>query len=275
MAKLADKRVLITGGAKGIGAAAAAGMLSGGARVMIADVDIEEATKLAASLGEGAAACALDVRDAAAWEAGVEATVERFGGLDVLVNNAGFGGGHIETLETMEPDLIRQIVDVNLIGTIFGHRAAAPAIRAAGGGSIINVSSTTGALTMNGFAVYAATKAAINSLTKTAALELGPDIRVNAVLPGSVHTDMSNLMGMDYETFSSTLGGMPLKRAARAEEIAAPIIFFASDEGRHCTGAELLIDAGQATGIYFQMLPGHPDTPFRKLTKAGPDKFKD
>ncbi|MEL7479963.1 MAG: SDR family oxidoreductase [Pseudomonadota bacterium] len=275
MAKLADKRVLITGGAKGIGAAAAAGMLGEGARVMIADVDIEEATKLAASLGEGAAACTLDVRDADAWEAGVEATVERFGGLDVLVNNAGFGGGHIETLETMEPDLIRQIVDVNLIGTIFGHRAAAPAIRAAGGGSIINVSSTTGALTMNGFAVYAATKAAINSLTKTAALELGPDIRVNAVLPGSVHTDMSNLMGMDYETFSSTLGGMPLKRAARAEEIAAPIIFFASEEGRHCTGAELLIDAGQATGIYFQMLPGHPDTPFHKLTKAGPDKFKD
>jgi len=141
--------------------------------------------------------------------------------------------------------------------------------------SIVNVSSNTGVLTMNGYSVYAATKAALISLTKTAAMELGPNIRVNAVLPGSVHTDMSNLMGMDYETFSSALGGMPLKRAAKAAEIAEPIIFFASDSAKHCTGAELLIDAGQSTGIYFQMLPGHPDTPFQKLTRAGgPEKMK-
>ncbi len=275
MARLEGKRALVTGAANGIGAAVAEAMTGEGASVLIADIDADGARALAARLGARAAATGLDVRDPSAWAKAVGLAVDRFGGLDILVNNAGFGGGHIETLETIEPELVRQIIEVNLMGTIFGHQAAVPSLRASGAGSIVNVSSTTGALTMNGYAVYAATKAAINSLTKTAALELGPHIRVNAVLPGSVHTDMSNLMNWDYETFSSTLSGMPLKRAARASEIAAPVLFFASDESRHCTGAELLIDAGQATGLYFQMLPGHPDTPYRKLTKAGPEKFKD
>lgn len=275
MARLDGKRVLITGGARGIGAATAEAMIGEGARVMIADIDLEVASMLAETLGENAAAVGLDVREMGQWSASVTATVAAFGGLDTLVNNAGFGGGHIETLETLDYETIRQIVDVNFIGAVLGHQAVVPAMRETGGlCSIVNVSSNTGVLTMNGYSVYAATKAALISLTKTAAMELGPNIRVNTVLPGSVHTDMSNLMNMDYDTFSSALGGMPLKRAARAAEIAEPIIFFASDGARHCTGAELLIDAGQSTGIYFQMLPGHPDTPFHKLTKAGPEKMK-
>ena len=274
MARLDGKRALVTGGAAGIGAATAEAMIGEGASVMIADINLEAAETLAETLGDKARAVALDVREPDQWSAAVTATTEAFGGLDVLVNNAGFGGDHIETLETLDYATMRQIVDVNFIGAVLGHQAVVPAMREAGAGSIVNVASNTGVLTMNGYSVYAATKAALISLTKTAAMELGPNIRVNTVLPGSVHTEMSNLMNMDYETFSSALGGMPLKRAAKASEIAEPIIFFASDATRHCTGAELLIDAGQSTGIYFQMLPGHPDTPFRKLTKAGPDKMK-
>jgi len=275
MGRLDGKRVLITGGARGIGAATAEAMVAEGARVMVADIDGDAAAELAGTLGEAARSVVLDVREMAHWQDAVAASVAAFGGLDTLVNNAGFGGGHIETLETLDYETIRQIVDVNFIGAVLGHQAVVPAMRETGGGcSIVNVASNTGVLTMNGYSVYAATKAALISLTKTAAMELGPNIRVNTVLPGSVHTDMSNLMNMDYETFSSALGGMPLKRAAKAAEIAEPIIFFASDAARHCTGAELLIDAGQSTGIYFQMLPGHPDTPFHKLTKAGPEKMK-
>lgn len=275
MGRLDGKKVLITGGARGIGAATAQAMIAEGAKVMIADIDADEAGALAVQLGENAASVGLDVREQGQWADAVAATLNAFGGLDTLVNNAGFGGGHIETLETLDYETIRQIVDVNFIGAVLGHQAVVPAMRASGAPcSIVNVSSNTGVLTMNGYSVYAATKAALISLTKTAAMELGPHIRVNAVLPGSVHTDMSNLMNMDYETFSSVLGGMPLKRAAKAAEIAEPIIFFASSAARHCTGAELLIDAGQSTGIYFQMLPGHPDTPYHKLTKAGPEKMK-
>lgn len=274
MARLDGKRALVTGGAAGIGAATAKAMLAEGALVMIADINLEGARELAEKLGPNAAATVLDVREPDQWTNAVDATVKAFGGLDILVNNAGFGGDHIETLETLDYETIRKIVDVNFIGAILGHQAVVPAMREAGAGAIVNVASNTGVLTMNGYSVYAATKAALISLTKTAAMELGPHIRVNAVLPGSVHTEMSNLMNMDYDTFSSALGGMPLKRAAKAAEIAEPIIFFASDAARHCTGAELLIDAGQSTGIYFQMLPGHPDTPFHKLTKAGPDKMK-
>lgn len=275
MGRLEGKRVLVTGGARGIGAATAQAMIAEGAQVMIADIDESEAAKLGVKLGANSASAGLDVRNPVHWSDVVSLTVSTFGGLDTLVNNAGFGGGHIETLETLDYETIRQIVDVNFIGAVLGHQAVIPAMRKTGAGcSIINVASNTGILTMNGYSVYAATKAALISLTKTAAMELGPNIRVNAVLPGSVHTDMSNLMNMSYETFSSALGGMPLKRAAKAAEIAEPIIFFASDAARHCTGAELLIDAGQSTGIYFQMLPGHPDTPFHKLTKAGPEKMK-
>ncbi len=274
MARLEGKIVLITGAARGIGAATAKAMQAEGAQIMITDIDQPAAKALADSLGPHVASTALDVRDPASWAMAVEATKARFGGLHVLVNNAGYGGGHIESLETLDQETARQIIDINFLGAVWGHQAVIPLMRASGGGSIVNIASNTGVLTMNGYSVYAATKAALISLTKTAAMELGPDIRVNAVLPGSVHTDMSNLMNMDYETFSSALGGMPLKRAAKPEEIAEPIIFFASDAARHCTGAELLIDAGQSTGIYFQMLPGHPDTPFHKLTQAGPEKMK-
>ena len=275
MKRLDGKRVLVTGGANGIGAAIAEAAMAEGAAVMITDIDGTAAKSLSDRLGEAAASCPHDVREPDQWATAVTACVETFGGLDVLVNNAGFGGGHLEALETLDYETMRRIVDINLIGAALGHQAVIPAMRASGSGSIVNIGSNTGVLTMNGLSLYAATKAALLSLTKTAAMELGPDIRVNAVLPGSIHTDMSNLMNMDYETFSSTLGGMPLKRAAKAAEVAEPVIFFASDASRHCTGAELLIDAGQATGIYFQMLPGHPDAAFHKLTKAGPDKFKE
>lgn len=275
MGRVEGKRMLVTGAANGIGAAIARAAIAEGAFVMLTDIDEDGVVALAASLGAKAAATCLDVRHKDAWDDAVQLTVSRFGGLDVLINNAGFGGGHLEALETIDAETMRKIVNINFLGTVFGHQAVIAPMRASGRGAIVNVSSTTGRVTMNGVAIYAATKAAINSLTKTAALELGPDIRVNAVLPGSVHTDMGNVMNLDYESFSSALTGMPLRRAATAEEMIAPVLFFASDDSRHCTGAELLIDAGQAAGLYFNMLPGHPDAAFHKLTKAGPEKFKD
>ena len=189
MSRLDGKKVLITGGARGIGAATAQAMVAEGAQVMIADIDTDEAAKMAAELGASAASVGLDVREMGQWADAVTATVDAFGGMTTLVNNAGFGGGHIETLETLDYETLRQIVDVNFIGAVLGHQAVVPAMRDSGAPcSIVNVSSNTGVLTMNGYSVYAATKAALISLTKTAAMELGPNIRVNTVLPGSVHT---------------------------------------------------------------------------------------
>ncbi len=275
MARLDGKRALVTGGARGIGAATAKRFIEEGARVLITDVLEEDGPATAADLGDAARFQIHDVRQPDQWRTAVQACEDAFGGLDILVNNAGFGGGHFETLETIDPETIRKIVDINLIGVIYGHQAAIPAMRRAGRGSIINISSNTAIHGMNSLSVYGASKWAVRGLTKVAARELGPEIRVNSVHPGGADTPMSNFMGMEHSAFSSTMTGMPLQRGCEAREIADAVLYFASDESRHATGSELLIDGGQATGLYFQALPGHPQTPYRKLTSAGPDKFKD
>jgi 3alpha(or 20beta)-hydroxysteroid dehydrogenase len=135
----------------------------------------------------------------------------------------------------------------------------------AGSGSIINISSSVALSTMNSLPIYAATKWAILGLTKTAALELGhKGIRVNSIHPGGVDTLMGNVMQVSREEYSKQMVKAPLQRASDPSEIASGILFFASDEGSYCTGAELAIDGGLTAGLLYEGLPGHPNTDIKK-----------
>lgn len=257
MTELANKVALVTGGARGIGEATVRLLHSRGARVLFTDVLDAEGTAVAGDLGDRAIFLKHDVTDANQWAEAVSIAESTFGKLDVLVNNAGVGGVHFEKMETISLEVVRPMLDINIIGTLLGMQAAIPAMRRAGDGSIINISSAQGMLSANGLSVYSATKWAIRGLTKSAALELGPKIRVNSIHPGGANTKMGNVMGVSLEEYSKGMTNTPLRRACDPVEIAEGIVFFASDHSRFCTGAELAVDGGLTAGIYYDGLPGH------------------
>ncbi len=238
--RLGGRVALITGGAAGMGASHARAVVAAGGRVTIADVNAEQGEALAAELGaERAQFVRLDVTDEDQWADAVEATVTRFGGLDVLVNNAGIlDFGPLATFPTQRWE---RVLRVNLTGAFLGMKAAAGALTASGTGSIINVSSVAGRKGIAGVSAYVASKHALIGLTKTAALELaGAGIRVNAVLPGNIATDM--LGGLDE--FPS----VPMHRPARPEEVSTLVVFLASEESSFITGADYLVDGGEIAG---------------------------
>lgn len=227
---------------------------------------MQEGQATASSLGESARFVEHDVRDEDQWKRVVDICKKEFGSVDILVNNAGFGDVHFEVLETVPMDIIRKTIDINLIGTILGMQSVIPTMIDAGGGSIINISSSVAINTMNSLPIYAATKWAVLGLTKTAALELGPKgIRVNSIHPGGVDTLMGNVLQVSREEYSKQMVKTPLQRASDPSEIASGILFFASDEGRYCSGAELAIDGGLTAGLYFEGLPGHPTTDIKRF----------
>ncbi|GAA2343114.1 glucose 1-dehydrogenase [Saccharopolyspora halophila] len=251
MGRLAGKVALITGAARGQGAAIARGFVAEGASVVIADVREELGKRTADELGDAAIFQRLDVSDETDWAAAVVATTQQFGKLDVLVNNAGVLT--FSALEDMELAEYERIVRVNQFGTFLGMRAAVPELDAAGGGSIVNFSSVEGLGGMPNLVAYTASKFAIRGMTKAAATELGRrGIRVNSVHPGMVDTGMIRDFTGDGDI--SPIGEMvPLGRPGEPEDVVGLVVFLASDESGYCTGAEFVADGGcTATHAFYR-----------------------
>ena len=249
-ARLAGKVALVTGAAQGIGEAIARKFAEHGAKVVVGDIQAERGEALARELGEGAVFQHLDVRALEAWEAAVAVTLERFGRLDVLVNNAGSGtGGGIEA-ETLAEH--RRVLDLNVTGVWAGMRSVVAAMTAQGAGSIINISSIDGLVGIAGLPTYVASKFAVPGMTRSLALELGErGIRVNSVHPGITETPLVKASPPgSAERLRRAVARQPIARMGRPEEIANAALFFASDESSYCTGASLVVDGGHLAGPY-------------------------
>ncbi|MFD3323804.1 SDR family NAD(P)-dependent oxidoreductase [Streptomyces sp. NPDC058701] len=238
MITLDGKVVVITGAGRGQGAAEALLCAEGGARVVVTDVREEEGREVAAGLGGQGLFVRHDVADAASWAGVVQAAVEAFGTVSALVNNAAlWRTAHVErqTAEDFEA-----LLRVNLLGPFLGIQAVAPVLRAAGGGSIVNISSTAGLVGIPGHAAYGSTKFALRGLTRSAALDLARDrIRVNSVHPGAIDTPMvaGSVEGRDWSH-------VPLGRMGRPEEVGELVRFLCSDASSYLTGAEFTVDGG-------------------------------
>jgi 3alpha(or 20beta)-hydroxysteroid dehydrogenase len=248
---LSGKRALVTGAARGIGEAIARRYVAEGATVLLVDVLDDLGTAVASSLGPAATYRHLDVGSPADWAAAAAEVPAVLGGLDVLVNNAAIL--KVGPLLDIPPADYLELVRVNQLGVLLGIQAAVPLLRAAGGGSIVNVASVDGMKGMAGAGAYGSTKWAVRGLTKSAALELGRDrIRVNVINPGGVETAMTapaNLEGMDVAARDRVLATWALGRMSQPDELGALAVFLASDDSAFCTGADFTIDGGQTAGM--------------------------
>lgn len=238
--RFAGRKVIVTGGASGIGAACCRLFAAEGAAVTVLDRDQAGAEAVAGEVG-GRAAVA-DVRDSAAVDQAIQAAAEAMGGLTDLVNNAGVGMA--KPLLQYTDKEFALLVGVNLTGTFNGIRAAAPIIQAAGGGSIVNNASLTGLRPTRGEGPYSAAKAGVLNLTQSAALELAPAVRVNAVAPGMIRTPLTEIVAGTDEWRTAAEAGTPLGRIGRAEEVAEVIAFLSSDAASYVTGQTIVIDGG-------------------------------
>ncbi|MDH3685848.1 MAG: SDR family oxidoreductase [Myxococcales bacterium] len=263
MGRLNGNVAIVTGAARGTGEATARRFVEEGARVVVADVDVAGGEAVAKELGDAARFERLDVGAEDEWARVVGATVERWGALDVLVNNAALL--HLAALEDTTPEDFERLVRVNQIGPFLGIRAATEPMRAAGGGSIVNVSSVDGRAGKNGVVAYASTKWALRGITRVAALELGRfGIRVNAVCPEAGSIDMIRPYlpeGLDFERImASQQPVLATQRgrttAERIGDVAAMVLFLASDESASCTGSDFTVDGGNTAGKIVKGAPG-------------------
>lgn len=257
MARLADKVAIITGAAQGMGAATARLFAAEGARVVLCDVIEDKGQETAKEIGESAVFEKLDVRSEADWERVVAATVERFGKLDILINNAAIV--HFSPIEAMPAEDIERVLAINVMGTMLGAKYAAREMTRAGRGVIVNISSVDGLRGCNGLSAYTASKWAVRGLSKSLAYELGPrGIRVCTVHPGGVNTQMGNPTGLTGDAVNVGYERVPLQRIGEPEEIARASLFIASDDASYISGAELAVDGGWSAGYYQTFLPGAP-----------------
>ncbi|MDD7967166.1 SDR family NAD(P)-dependent oxidoreductase [Actinomycetospora lemnae] len=256
--ELAGRRVLITGGARGLGAGMGAAMAAAGASVVLGDVLKDVGEQTAAGI-PGARFVPLDVTDDAQWEAAVAQTVAELGGLDVVVNNAGLEVTSL--LVDTEPDDIRRMLEVNLLGTMLGIKHAFRAMRPGGaagqGGAVINIASVAATIAFPAIAGYSATKSGVDRLTRVAAMEsgkLGYGVRVNCLYPGLVPTDMGVKLAVEtsglglFESPDAAVAAVveltPSGRLAEVSDIADAAVFLASDAARFVNGVGLPVDGG-------------------------------
>ena len=240
MTELDGRVALVSGGARGLGAAYVRALHESGASVVVGDLLDDEGAALADELGERVRFVHLDVTSEEDWAAAVEVAVA-LGGVDVLVNNAGIANaGRIERYGREKWDAV---IAVNLTGTYLGVRAVVPVMKAAGTGSIVNISSVEGMRGDAGLHGYVASKFGVRGLTKSLAVELGADgIRVNSVHPGFVLTPMT-------ERLDVTLQRIPLGRPAVPDDVVGAVLFLASADSAYVTGTELVVDGGMIAGV--------------------------
>ena len=254
MKRLEGKVAIVTGGARGLGAATVRLMAEQGARVVFGDVLRDEGEALAAEIGEAVSFLPMDVTERSDWDAAI-ARAEAFGPLNVLVNNAAVV--HMAALtETTDEDYLR-VFKINQFGTFLGIRSVVEPMKAAGSGSIINVSSIDGLHSAAGLSAYSSTKWAVRGLTKNAAIELGQyGIRVNSVHPGGMYTEMGGAGRMSIEELNQhTYSRFPIPRVGQPEEVAQVVLFLATDEASYSTGSEFVADGGWFTGMRNPNMP--------------------
>jgi 3alpha(or 20beta)-hydroxysteroid dehydrogenase len=243
--RLMGKIALVSGGARGMGASHVRSLVDEGARVVLGDILDAEGELVAKELGDSAKYVHLDVTEPDDWARAVATVTNEYGGIDILVNNAGIlNVGLIEDYELSE---WQRILDINLTGVYLGIRAVVTPMKAAGRGSIINISSIEGMAGTMACHGYTASKWAVRGLTKSTALELGPSgIRVNSIHPGLIKTPMTEWVPEDI--FQTALG-----RAAEPKEVSNLVVYLASDESSYSTGSEFIVDGGCIAGL------GHKD----------------
>lgn len=267
MGRLEDKVVIVTGAARGSGARIAKRLVEEGARVVLGDILDDRGKPVAEELGDAARYQHLDITDEGQWQAAVDFALAEFGALTTLVNNAAVL--HVGPIEHTSTDEFARVLQVNAVGSFLGVRTVIAPMRAAGGGSIINVSSISGHHPAAGTAAYAASKFGVRGLTKVAALELGRyGIRVNSVNPamgnpemvleslGLTGTDLSALRpreGSQGGGGASLTGGKPILRRGEMDDVANAVAFLASDDSSFFNGADFALDGGVSAGTH---LPG-------------------
>ena len=246
--RLEGKVAIITGGANGMGAEECRIFAREGAKVVIADVMEEEGRQVEAEIAESggdAVFMKLDVTSESDWEAAVEATMARYGKVDVLVNNAGISGTHHP--DTMSTEAWDTFMDINAKGVFLGMKTVIPQMQEAGGGSIVNISSISGIVGQNVIHMgYNASKGAVRIVTKSAAVQYAQEgIRVNSVHPGAMPPMRSSSAARDPDMRSNMVAnGVPMRRIGLPEEVGYAVLFLASDEASYITGAELVVDGG-------------------------------
>lgn len=240
--KLENRVAIITGGAQGMGASHAKRFVAEGAKVVITDILTEKGQALADELGDNALFIQHDVTKAADWDRVIQETENKFGPVNILINNAGIG--FVKLIEDMTEEEYRMEIDINQVSIFLGMKAVLPSMKKTEKGSIVNISSVAGLIALPQYVAYSGSKFAVRGMTKVAALEFAEyGIRVNSVHPGLIDTPMTQdeANAASLAEFAKTI---PLGRAAQPEEVTNLVLFLASDDSSYSTGSEFVIDGG-------------------------------